>query len=249
MKVVAIHSQKGGVGKTSTAIHLAHQASEYGFETLLIDLDPQASASYFLSGGESKGLKARDWLRTSVDWNDFIEASRYSGVYLLPARKSLRKLDRLMTDEASEKHLKRLLRSLKSQYDLVLIDCPPGINTVIEQAYRAAHRILVPLTPTPLCFESYQHVLEFADDNAISADKLMPFFNRVNSRLALHQQSIDGFSERFDAPTPLSIRATTEVEKMALERRAVAEIKPRHPIVRDIQSLWKTLMRELDLHH
>ena len=249
MKVVAIHSQKGGVGKTSTAIHLAHQASEFGFETLLIDLDPQASASYFLSGGDRKGLKARDWLRTSIDWNDFIESSRYDGVYLLPARKSLRKLEQLMTDEASEKHLKRLLRSLKSQFDLVLIDCPPGINTVIEQAYRAAHKILVPLTPTPLCFESFQHVLEFAAENAIGSEKLMPFFNRVNGRLALHKQSMDGFSERFNAKTPLSIRATTEVEKMALERRAVAEIKPRHPIVRDIQALWKTLMRELDLHH
>lgn len=249
MKVLAIHSQKGGVGKTSTAIHLAHQASDYGFETLLIDLDPQASASYFLSGGESKGLKARDWLRTNVDWNAFIESSRYEGVHLLPARKSLRKLDRLMTEEASDKHLKRLLRSLKAQYDLVLIDCPPGINTVIEQAYRAANRVLVPLTPTPLCFESYEHVLSFAEDNAIAEAKLMPFFNRVNARLALHQQSMAGFNERFGGEMPLSIRATTEIEKMALERRAVADMKPRHAVVRDIQALWKALMRQLDLHH
>ncbi|GGX41526.1 ParA family protein [Saccharospirillum salsuginis] len=249
MKTVAIHSQKGGVGKTSMTINLAHKAMEFGFETLVIDLDPQGSATFFLGQGQATKLKAKQWLSHEIDWNRYIEATPYEGVFILPARKGLRKLDRLMSSDVSDKHIKRLLKSLKSQFDLVLIDCPPGINTVIEQAYRAADRVLVPLTPTPLCLESFRTLREFVDDVAIPSAKLAPFFNRVNPRLELHRASLKQFAQNAGEPQLGWVRATTLIEKMAIDKKAVTDSHPAHRVSRDINAMWKVLMRDLDLHH
>jgi cellulose biosynthesis protein BcsQ len=249
MKVVAVHSQKGGVGKTSITLNLAHKAMTLGFETLVIDLDAQGSATFLLGQGSAPKLRAKDWLTPEIDWNHFIEATCYNGVYILPARKGLRKLDRLMTDAVSEKHLKRLLKSLRSQFDLVLIDCPPGINTLTEQAYRASDLILVPLTPTPLCLESYRDLIEFTRDMAIDPNKLAPFFNRVNQRLALHRECLTKFAQGQDLPQLGWVRSTTLIEQMALDKRAVTDSHPDHPVSKDLNELWKAIVRRLDLHH
>ncbi|MCH8529334.1 MAG: ParA family protein [Saccharospirillum sp.] len=249
MKVVALHSQKGGVGKTSITLNLAHQAMSYGFETLVIDLDAQGSATYMLGQGSAPKLRAKDWLNSEIDWSTFIEATPYDGVYILPARKGLRKLDRLMSDAVSEKHLKRLLKSLKTQFDLVLLDCPPGINTVTEQAYRAADLVLVPLTPTPLCFQSYADLEEFTREIKTAPEKVAPFFNRVNPRLALHRQFLMLFKDEQSAPPLGWVRSTTLVERMAIEKRAVTDSHPSHPVSKDLSELWKGVVRRLDLHH
>lgn len=249
MKVIAVHSQKGGVGKTSVMLNLAHQAMAYGFETLVIDLDAQGSATYLLGRGSATKLRAKDWLNDRIDWRPFIEATPYDGVFVLPARKGLRKLDRLMTDAVSGKHLKRLFKSLRSRFDLVLIDCPPGINTVTEQAYQAANLVLVPLTPTPLCLQSYAGLVEFARDIKADTDRIAPFFNRVNQRLALHRQCLTTFADGQNAPPLGWVRATTLIEQMAINKRAVTDTHPQHPVSRDISELWKAIVRRLDLHH
>ncbi|MHA7878907.1 MAG: ParA family protein [Saccharospirillum sp.] len=249
MKVVALHSQKGGVGKTSITLNLAHQAMSYGYETLVIDLDAQGSATYILGSGSAPKLRAKDWLQSEIDWRPFFEATPYNGVYILPARKGLRKLDRLMSDAASDKHLKRLLKSLKSQFDLVLIDCPPGINTLTEQVYRAANRVLVPLTPTPLCFHSYAALDAFTREIQVDPDNVLAFFNRVNQRLALHRQYLTIFRDKQDRPPLGAVRATTLMERMAHDKRAVTDSHPGHPVSRDLKDLWNGVVRCLDLHH
>ncbi|MEP4547496.1 MAG: ParA family protein [Saccharospirillum sp.] len=249
MKVVAVHSQKGGVGKTSITLNLAHEAMTYGFETLVIDLDAQGSATFLLGQGNAPKLRAKDWLNDQIDWNQFIEATPYDGVFILPARKGLRKLDRLMSDAVSDKHLKQLLRSLKSQFDLVLLDCPPGINTVTEQAYRAANLVLVPLTPTPLCLQSYADLADFTRDIKTDPNRIAPFFNRVNQRLALHRQCLKTFAAGQDSPPLGWVRSTTLMEQMAVNKRAVTDSHPEHPVARDLSELWKAIVRRLDLHH
>lgn len=249
MKVVAVHSQKGGVGKTSITLNLAHEAMTYGFETLVIDLDAQGSATFLLGQGGAPKLRAKDWLNDQIDWNQFIEATPYDGVFILPARKGLRKLDRLMSDAVSDKHLKRLLKSLKSQFDLVLLDCPPGINTVTEQAYRAANLVLVPLTPTPLCLQSYADLADFSREIKVDPDRITPFFNRVNQRLALHRQCLKTFAAGQDTPPLGWVRSTTLMEQMAVNKRAVTDSHPEHLVARDLSELWKAIVRRLDLHH
>ncbi|WP_028669237.1 ParA family protein [Saccharospirillum impatiens] len=250
MKVVAIHSQKGGVGKTSITLNLAHEAMSYGFETLVIDMDAQGSATFLLGQGSAPRLRAKDWLKSDIDWNSFIETTPYNGVYILPARKGLRKLDRLMSDAVSAKHLKQLLKSLKKQFDLVLIDCPAGINTVTEQAYRAADLVLVPLTPTPLCLQSYADLEDYATREInVEAGNIAPFFNRVNQRLALHRECLGSFAAGQALPPLGWVRSTTLMERMALNKQAVTDSHPEHPVSKDIDELWKAVVRRLDLHH
>lgn len=249
MKVVALHSQKGGVGKTSISLNLAHQAMSYGYETLVIDLDAQGSTTYILGKGNAAKLRAKDWLKSELDWRQYIEATPYNGVYILPARKGLRKLDQLMSDTVSEKHLKGLLKSLKSQFDLVLIDCPPGISTITGQVYRAANMVLVPLTPTPSCFHSYAALDEFTREIKVNPKKVVPFFNQVNQRLALHRKYLTIFKDKHDRPPLGWVRATTLMERMAHDKRAVPDSQPGHPVSKDLKELWNGVVRYLDLHH
>ena len=149
-QVLAVANQKGGVGKTTTAINLSTGLAEAGYRCLVIDLDPQGNASTGLdSPSESRERTTYDALSDTSTMEEVIRPTSVENLMLAPASVDLAAIDvELVDDQQRAQRLKRLIeqpQGLRTAYDYILIDCPPSLNLLTVNAMVAADAILVPL--------------------------------------------------------------------------------------------------------
>ena len=149
-RIVAVANQKGGVGKTTTAINLAAALAERGHSVLLVDLDPQGNASTGLGSEPSqRGKTTYDLLIEDAPLADIIRTTQVDGVWLCPSTTDLSSADiELFSNEKRSFLLHDALRQPAIDsfaFDFVLIDCPPSLSLLTVNAMVAAHSVLVPL--------------------------------------------------------------------------------------------------------
>jgi chromosome partitioning protein len=163
--LVAVVSKKGGVGKTTTAVNLAAGLAERGKKTLLIDLDPQASAS--LSIGiprERLAPSSSDLLLADAEAHEVLRHTRFQNLDLITSSADLVHADReLACLRRPEERLRSKLASIQGDYDYVVCDCPPGLSTLPASALVAADTYLVPITPHFLAIEGLRNFLQAVD--------------------------------------------------------------------------------------
>jgi chromosome partitioning protein len=162
--VLAIANQKGGVGKTTTAINLAAALAMRGRPTLLVDLDPQANSSItFL---DSRGLEKSmyDVLGGSVPLADVVIASSIKHLDIAPSRISLAKLEAQLVGELDGHfRLKDRLEAIKSRYEFVVIDTPPALGLITVNALVAATHLMIPVQSSYFALEGTDDLLETVD--------------------------------------------------------------------------------------
>ena len=149
-RISAIANQKGGVGKTTTAINLAAALAESAKRVLLIDLDPQGNASTGLGFGPAdRKLTTYDLLINEVPLQDVVIPTAIQGLWLCPATTDLSSADiELMANERRSFLLHAALRQPEVAaygFDYILIDCPPSLSLLTVNAMVGAHSVLVPL--------------------------------------------------------------------------------------------------------
>jgi len=147
-RVIAMANQKGGVGKTTTAINVAAALAEYGRKVLIVDFDPQGAASAGL------GINAHELDKTIYtalteprsDVRTIIEPTAIPGLDVVPANIDLSAAEvTLVTEVAREQALTRVLRPVLEDYDLILVDCQPSLGLLTVNALTAAHGVIIPL--------------------------------------------------------------------------------------------------------
>lgn len=198
-KVMAIINQKGGVGKSTTAINLSAALGELGKQVLLVDLDPQGNSSSGL-GIEKSQVKncVYDVLLNDVPIEDVIIPDVCEGLDLVPATINLAGAEvELVSEMARENRLKDAVGSLRGKYDYVFIDCPPSLGLLTVNALVAADKLLIPI-------QCEFYALE-------GVTKLLDSMKRVKTRLNPTLDIFGVLLTMYDGRTTLSKQVVEEV--------------------------------------
>ncbi len=156
-RVFCIANQKGGVGKTTTAVNLAVALAKSGKETLLVDLDPQCNATTGL-GVEPT---ARHPLVTGMPLCEAIFDTYCARLHLLPGSRAFRDVEALTAgDDAQAERLRRYLQGGISGYDYVLIDCPPSVGRLTQTALASSQEVLMPIQCEYFAMEGLAQMIE-----------------------------------------------------------------------------------------
>lgn len=146
-RIIALANQKGGVGKTTSAVNIAASLGVLGYKVLLTDLDPQGSATSSV-GISKKSLRfsAADLLIGGCRTEDAILTTSFKNLHLLPANIHLAATEYdLLEGEGAENHLRNALLPLKDEFDYIVLDCPPSLGMLTVNAMVAADGVIIPL--------------------------------------------------------------------------------------------------------
>ena len=242
MIIVAIYNIKGGVGKTASAVNLSYLAAKDKNRTLLCDLDPQGSATYYFRIRPHKKFSSKNLLKGGRTLDKFIRATDFEFLDLLPAKMSHRKMDLLLDKiPKSKKQFNTIFSRSLQDYEYIFLDCPPNITLVSENVFYAADFILIPLIPTTLSLLTYQKLLKFFKSHKLSAKKLIPFFSMVESRKKMHQEIMREYLKPETRFLQSQIPYNSEIEKMGIYRNPLGYIRPRSKAAAAYQDLWNEI--------
>ncbi len=239
MKILASYNIKGGVGKTAAAVNLAHLAARDGLRVLLWDLDPQSAASFLFRIKPRVKGGGKALIKGSRTIDDAIKGTDFDGLDLLPADFTYRNLDLILgAARQPTRRLGRLLSPLIGEYDLVLLDCPPGISLLSENVLHAAGTLLVPLIPTTLSVRTLDQLTEFIAGLRAPRPTVLAFFSMIDRRKRLHQQIAEGLPRERTDVAATAIPALSLIERMSTERAPVAAFAPHSRAAQCYRQLW-----------
>jgi chromosome partitioning protein len=161
-RVIAIANQKGGVGKTTTAVNLGAALAEGGFRVLVVDLDPQGNASTGL-GINPRDVESSvyDVIMAEAPVLDSVEPTTLKNLFVLPAKIDLAGADiELVATFSRELKLRRALDPVREEYDIILIDCPPSLGLLTVNGLAAADDVIVPVQSEYYALEGLGQLLK-----------------------------------------------------------------------------------------
>ncbi|HEY1842299.1 MAG TPA: ParA family protein [Mycobacterium sp.] len=242
MKVYATYNIKGGVGKTSAAVNLAHLAALGGHRVLLWDLDPQGAATYLFRVRPKVKGGGRALVDGTRSLDDAIKATDFDGLDLLPADFSYRNMDVQLDDrKRPTRRIRQLLRPLDGQYDITFLDCPPSISLLSENVLHAVDTLLVPMIPATLSVRTFDQLTGFVSDFDGRRPQVRAFFSMVDRRKRLHCELVQRLSTERAGILATAIPALSIIEQMAEHRSPVTAFAPHSAASHCYKALWSEI--------
>ncbi len=243
MVTLAIYNLKGGVGKTAASINLAYASAKEGFKTLVWDLDPQGSSSFYLGAKATVKNESRKILNSEVDLQSAIQTTAYENLDIIPADISARHADILLNEmKQSKRKLLSLLSALKNEYDIVILDSPPGISVLHDAVFVAADWVLMPNIPTTLSIRSFETVNDYFKENDLDRSKIKCFFSMVDHRKNLHHEVMNEFyKDKYFLKS--YIPYLSDVEKMGVHEAPIETFAASSYAAQCYRDLWKEIRK------
>ena len=155
-------------------------------------------------------------------------------------------MDLLLDDsKRPERKIRKLLKPLRDDYDLVILDCPPSISLFTESVFRAADYLLVPTIPTTLSLRTLEQLVKFYNKEGLDISTILPFFSMVDLRKSMHRTIVEQPPKVLPAFMQAHIPYASEVEQMGSHRTPLALFASSSRAGKAYKSLWDELMQLL----
>ena len=247
MQIIACYSNKGGVGKTAAAVNLAYAFAASGCRTLLCDLDPQGASGFHFRVNPSKKLSGASFFEDGKLLARAIRGSDYDNLDILPANTSFRDVDAFLARVRKVRsRLKKTMKAVRPDYDVLLLDCPPGISMLSESVFGAADAVIVPVIPTTLSQRAFGQLLDFSRESDLPEDRIHAFFSMVQGIKSLHGEVMGEMTRaspgRF---TRATIPFASGIERMGLARAPLLATAPNRRAGRAYQALFDEIEKRI----
>ena len=199
-KVISVANQKGGVGKTTTAVNLSALLAKKGKKVLLIDTDPQGNATSGVGVDKTVSFSVYDVLVDDVEIENTLQLTEMKNLEVCPSNINVAGAEvQLVSKENREYKLKEKIEKIKNDYDYVIIDCPPSLGLVTLNAFTASDSVLIPI-------QCEYYALE-------GLGQLINTINLVKKHLNKNIEIEGALLTMYDARTNLSNQVVKEVKK------------------------------------
>ena len=247
MHIIAIVNQKGGCGKTTTAINLAASLGQKGHRTLLVDADPQGHASLGLGGRRQDEPGLYEIFALDFPLTETIIPRISQGLDIIPATVSLAAVEYVLANMPErERQLSKYLQPVASIYDYVVIDCPPALGLLSINAIRAAQRVIVPVDMSLFAIDGIERLSETVNLVATKYDlniELSILPTLVDRRTRLGRKLLLGIWGRYqNMVLPVMIHHTVQLKESVCAGQSIVDFAPNSPAASNFSDLADELI-------
>jgi len=250
MRTIAVLNQKGGTGKTTTSVNLAAALAETNRRVLLLDLDPQANASFWY-GEMDGGRGLLDAFLGTVKLGDLAQETGTPGVDLVPSSSWLVGAEKALHDEVgAETILNRMVRGLpRKRWDYLIVDCPPSLGILAVNALAAVREVLVPVEAHVMALAGLAQLVQTVDlvrdrlNRGLRISGILPV--RVDTRTRLASEVEENLRSAFgDKVLQTVIRSNVRLAEAPSFGKPVTEYDTRSTGAEDYRSLAQEVIRQ-----